>query len=229
MRRGACRRSDGSRVVEDVAALDQAGPGDLTFLDNPRYLDAFRATRASAALVAPRFAEAAPAGCAALIAREPYRAMAQVMAKLYPSAMKPGSTFVESRRVGRRACSPLRAARSRRRRRPRRGDRAGRRDRRRHGDRRQRGHRSGRAHRPQRRGRRDDDDHGGADRRPGHHPSGRAYRPGRFRLRARRARPSQGAAGRPGHHPGRRRDRRRRDDRPGRQPRHGDRRRRQDR
>jgi UDP-3-O-[3-hydroxymyristoyl] glucosamine N-acyltransferase len=87
---------DGSRVVEDVAALDQAGPGDLTFLDNPRYLDAFRATRAAAALVAPRFAEAAPASCAALISREPYRAMAQVMAKLYPSAMKPGSTFVES-------------------------------------------------------------------------------------------------------------------------------------
>ena len=85
--------ADGSCVVHDVAALDQAGPGDLTFLDNPRYLDAFRATRAAAALVGPRFAEAAPAGCAALVSREPYRAMALVMMKLYPSAAKPGSSF----------------------------------------------------------------------------------------------------------------------------------------
>ena len=77
------------------AALDEAGPGDLTFLDNPGYLDVFRMTRAAAALVAPRHAEAAPKGCAALVSPEPYRAMAAVMAKLYPSAMKPSSAFGE--------------------------------------------------------------------------------------------------------------------------------------
>ncbi len=85
--------ADGDRVIHDVAALDQAGPGDLTFLDNPKYLGALRATRATAAFVSARHADAAPAGCAALVAREPYRAMAVVMAKLYPSAAKPGSTF----------------------------------------------------------------------------------------------------------------------------------------
>ena len=88
--------ADASRVISDVAALDQAGPGDLTFLDNSRYLDAFRSTRAAAALVAPRHAEAAPAGCAALVTREPYRAMAMVMAKLFPGAVKPGSVFNET-------------------------------------------------------------------------------------------------------------------------------------
>ena len=35
-------------------------------------------------------------GCAALVTREPYRAMAKVMAKLFPSAVKPGSVFDES-------------------------------------------------------------------------------------------------------------------------------------
>ncbi|RBP09710.1 UDP-3-O-[3-hydroxymyristoyl] glucosamine N-acyltransferase [Roseiarcus fermentans] len=84
---------DADRVVSDVAALDQAGPGDLTFLDNPKYLEAFRTTRAAAALVAPRFARAAPPGCATLVVREPYRAMAHVMTRLYPSARKPGSAF----------------------------------------------------------------------------------------------------------------------------------------
>ena len=111
--------ADAGRVIHDVAALDQAGPGDLTFLDNPKYLDVFRTTRAAAALVAPRFAAAAPRGCAALVAREPYRAMASVMANLYPSATKPGSVFDQAgvsprrtytlRRASKRGSSSIRA------------------------------------------------------------------------------------------------------------------------
>jgi UDP-3-O-[3-hydroxymyristoyl] glucosamine N-acyltransferase len=88
--------ADASRVIRDVAALDPAGPSDLTFLDNPRYLDALKRTRAGAALVHPRFASAAPIGCAVLITHEPYRAMATVMTKLYPTAVKPGSVFGET-------------------------------------------------------------------------------------------------------------------------------------
>ena len=88
--------ADVERTIRDVAALDQAGPGDLTFFDNPRYLDAFKRTRAAATLVAQRFAGAAPSTCTALIVREPYRAMAAVMARLYPSAVKPGSVFGET-------------------------------------------------------------------------------------------------------------------------------------
>ncbi len=87
--------ADPGRTIFDVAALDEAGPGDLTFLDNPKYLDAFKATRAAAALVTPRHAKAAPPECAALIVREPYRAMAMVMAKLFPSAVRPGSVFTD--------------------------------------------------------------------------------------------------------------------------------------
>jgi UDP-3-O-[3-hydroxymyristoyl] glucosamine N-acyltransferase len=88
--------ADSDRLIRDVAALDQAGPGDLTFLDNPRYLDALKRTRAAAALVSARYASAAPASCATLIVAEPYRAMALVMTKLYPLAVKPGSIFGET-------------------------------------------------------------------------------------------------------------------------------------
>jgi UDP-3-O-[3-hydroxymyristoyl] glucosamine N-acyltransferase len=88
--------TDSDRVIQDVAALDEAGPGDLTFLDNPRYLDALKRTRAAAALVSPRYAGAEPVTCAVLIAAEPYRAMAVVMTKLYPFAVKPGSVFGET-------------------------------------------------------------------------------------------------------------------------------------
>ena len=88
--------ADPDRVISDVTALDQAGPGDLTFLDNPRYLDALKRTRAAAALVPPRYAGAAPPTCAVLIVAEPYRAMAMVMTKLYPSAVRPSSVFGET-------------------------------------------------------------------------------------------------------------------------------------
>ena len=84
------------RTVRDVAALDEAGPDDLAFLDNPRYLDDFKATRAAAVLVAPRYAASAPAGCATLTTPQPYRAMAEVMARLYPEAVRPRSTFGET-------------------------------------------------------------------------------------------------------------------------------------
>ena len=87
---------DAGRMVTDVAPLDEAGPGDLTFLDNPKYLDDLKATRAAAALVARRYAAQAPPWCAVLVTPEPYRAMATVMAKLFPTAVKPGPLFQET-------------------------------------------------------------------------------------------------------------------------------------
>ncbi len=42
---------DGTVEVGGVAALDQAGPGELSFLGNPRYSAMMKATRASAVLV----------------------------------------------------------------------------------------------------------------------------------------------------------------------------------
>ena len=88
--------ADPDRIVRDVAPLDEAGPDDLTFLDNPRYLEAYRATRAGAAFVAPRYAAQAPQGCALLITPQPYRAMAETMARLYPQAARPRSAFGET-------------------------------------------------------------------------------------------------------------------------------------
>ena len=77
------------REISGVAPLEAAGPRDLTFFDNPRYLDAFRATRAAACFAAPRYAEEAPSGTVLLLAREPYRAFAQAAALFHPDAMRP--------------------------------------------------------------------------------------------------------------------------------------------
>ena len=75
--------------IKDVRPLDAAGQGDLSFLDNPKYLPLFTQTGATACLVAPKFASQAPAGTAALVTPEPYRGFAKVLALFYPDALKP--------------------------------------------------------------------------------------------------------------------------------------------
>ena len=79
--------------IGNVAAIDAAGAGDLTFLDNPRYLPQLKASRAAAVFAQERHRADVPAGCAALLTPQPYRAMAEAMARLYPSAARPGSGF----------------------------------------------------------------------------------------------------------------------------------------
>jgi UDP-3-O-[3-hydroxymyristoyl] glucosamine N-acyltransferase len=81
------RPSDGSRLVADVAPLETAGPDDVTFLDNRKYLDAFVACRAGAAFVDDRVAEKAPPTMALLISREPYKAYARAAQAFYPEAI----------------------------------------------------------------------------------------------------------------------------------------------
>jgi UDP-3-O-[3-hydroxymyristoyl] glucosamine N-acyltransferase len=83
------------QFVFDVAAIDAAGPDDLAFFENPRYLPQLKATRAGAILIAPRYVAEAPGGCATLATSQPYRAMAAAMARLYPGATRPDSSFDE--------------------------------------------------------------------------------------------------------------------------------------
>ena len=64
---------DGEIEIRGVAGIEDAGPGDLTFFTNPRYLPELRRTRASAVILGDA-AETAP--CAMLRSRLPYLAFA---------------------------------------------------------------------------------------------------------------------------------------------------------
>lgn len=44
---------DGEIVIERVAPIEEAGPGEITFVSNPKYLSFVRTTKASAIIVAP--------------------------------------------------------------------------------------------------------------------------------------------------------------------------------
>ena len=72
-----CRlEGDGEIEIHRVAAIEDAGPGDLTFFTNPKYVHALRTTGASAVILSEK-AEAAP--CAMLRVSHPYLAFARAV------------------------------------------------------------------------------------------------------------------------------------------------------
>jgi len=78
--------ADGARLLADVAPLDEAGPAHLSFLDNPRYVTQFRATKAGACIVHPRYAAQAPTSLALLLSPTPYRAYGLAARYFHPPA-----------------------------------------------------------------------------------------------------------------------------------------------
>ncbi|UEM05886.1 UDP-3-O-(3-hydroxymyristoyl)glucosamine N-acyltransferase [Skermanella rosea] len=83
--------ADPAAEFTDVAPLDTAGPGDVSFLDNKKYVGAFEASRAGACIVHPDLVSKAPPGMALLVTPKPYRGYALVAQAFYPvPAPKPG-------------------------------------------------------------------------------------------------------------------------------------------
>jgi UDP-3-O-[3-hydroxymyristoyl] glucosamine N-acyltransferase len=81
--------ADPAALVGDVRPLSEAGAGDLSFFDNRKYLAQLQATRATACLVAPAFAERVPKGTSALVVEAPYRAFALALQHFYADALTP--------------------------------------------------------------------------------------------------------------------------------------------
>ena len=77
-------RGEPGQSFRGVATLDTAGPDDVSFLDNRRYIDAFIASRAGACLVRAEFAARAPAGMALLLTERPYHGYAGVARAFHP-------------------------------------------------------------------------------------------------------------------------------------------------
>ena len=78
---------DGQVRITGIAALDEAGPEDLTFLFSARYLNRLSACRAGAVVVSPKFASALIGP--GLIAEQPRLAWARIATLLYVSEAWP--------------------------------------------------------------------------------------------------------------------------------------------
>ncbi len=97
--------ADPDLQILDVKPLDLAGEGDLTFLSNPKYADAFLQTKATACIATKKALDLKPEGMALLLAKDPYKAFARVANLFYPPAFGNGiieknSAIAESARLG---------------------------------------------------------------------------------------------------------------------------------
>lgn len=83
---GAELAGEAGRELTGIAPLEAAGPSDLSFLANPAYAAAFKATRAGAVFV-PRSVEDRPEGVTLLLADNPYLSFARAAARFDTRAL----------------------------------------------------------------------------------------------------------------------------------------------
>lgn len=94
--------ADAAYTLESVMPLDQAGPKDLSFLDNVKYREQFAATKAGACFVSKDMAAHAPKGVNLLISASPYKAYALAAQKMYPEEI-PATKISEAAQVDKTA------------------------------------------------------------------------------------------------------------------------------
>ena len=82
----------GDLLIEDISTLESAGAGELSFLDNKAYIDAFKISKAVACIVLPRHVENAPKGMSLILSERPYRTFALIAQAFYPRP-KPAGGF----------------------------------------------------------------------------------------------------------------------------------------
>lgn len=77
--------SGAEKVVSGVMPLEEAGPGQVSFLDNPKYRSSVSQTKAGAVFIRLNESQLLPPGCVALICPNPYAAMARALHAFNPT------------------------------------------------------------------------------------------------------------------------------------------------
>ena len=86
----------GERIFDDVKSISDAGPRDVSFLDNKRYAEAFVNSRAGACIIEDSFVKKAPEGMALLVTKTPYVGYALISAAFYPNPTPVGSAIADT-------------------------------------------------------------------------------------------------------------------------------------
>ncbi len=111
-RLGLESRGDAEVEISGVASLPSAGPGDLCFVQDRKYLEQFAASRCAAVILPAELAEEA-GDRPALLASDPYYSFVQAIALIQPESVPPLSVddsarVAASARIGKRvAIGPL--------------------------------------------------------------------------------------------------------------------------
>jgi UDP-3-O-[3-hydroxymyristoyl] glucosamine N-acyltransferase len=75
---------DPERRIHRVAPLQVAGPDEVSFLDNQKYISALDATKAGAVIVLPSLLDRVPSGTIGLATPQPYLAWAKIAGLFHP-------------------------------------------------------------------------------------------------------------------------------------------------
>jgi UDP-3-O-[3-hydroxymyristoyl] glucosamine N-acyltransferase len=86
-------QTGGEPAIRGAAALELAGPEDITFADRLGDTAILAVTQAGACFVTAELGRALPTHTIALISADPYRAFVQVANALHPDASRPSSLF----------------------------------------------------------------------------------------------------------------------------------------
>jgi UDP-3-O-[3-hydroxymyristoyl] glucosamine N-acyltransferase len=79
----AHNKSDNDIIIHDVAPIDDAKEGDITFLQNPKYKDKLINSKASACILSEANIDKAPKGMALLVSKDPYYSYTKIVEKFY--------------------------------------------------------------------------------------------------------------------------------------------------
>ncbi len=96
----------GKFLLYDAAPLDKAAGDQLSFLDNTKYIEALKDSKAGACFIHPKHTKYAPVGMTLLVTPEPYNAFALAAQKFYPvkrrkGHISPGAFIAPSAKIGR--------------------------------------------------------------------------------------------------------------------------------
>ena len=93
--------ADTSTVLTGASPIETATSGQISFVDNPKYLKFLSTTSASAVFCHEKYLNSVPDGVAALISEKPYQAYGKALALLYPTSLRPqpvtGETGISSK------------------------------------------------------------------------------------------------------------------------------------
>ncbi len=103
--------ADTNLMLHGVAPIQTAGPDQVSFLDNRKYLPLLAQTKAGAVIVHPDLAGSVPEGTAAITTKDPYLGWANVAAMFHPAppaspgihsaaVVEPGATVDPTAEVG---------------------------------------------------------------------------------------------------------------------------------
>jgi UDP-3-O-[3-hydroxymyristoyl] glucosamine N-acyltransferase len=89
-------RGDPAAPIRGAAPLESAGEGELSFLENPKYVKHLASSQAAACLCHAKYADRVPHRVAVLETAEPYRAYSAYLTAAYPSVVEPQGFFGQS-------------------------------------------------------------------------------------------------------------------------------------